>query len=166
MNKIDPTLVGISLIGVVIVAGILIAASFSSAKAPVQYSASGQDRPKLEISEKSFDFGKMKLADTKTKEITLKNIGSQPLDIRNFSTSCGCTFVQVFSGDIKSSQFSMHSDSTWSTEVASGATARLAISYQPSLMPVKGEVSSREIYFKTNDPENPSVTISFKAFVE
>ena len=107
----------------------------------------------------------MKLADTKTKEITLKNTGNQPLDMRNFSTSCGCTYVQVFSGDLKSPQLSMHSEADWSTEIAPGATARLVVSYQPSLMPVEGDVS-REVYFKTNDPENPSVTITFKAFIE
>lgn len=165
MNKIDPVTVGITFIGIVIVAGILVAANFSSVKAPVQYSSSSQDRPELEISETAFDLGKMKLADTKTKDIILKNIGNKPLDIRNFSTSCGCTLVEVYSGDIKSPQFSMHSDANWTTEVLPGATARLVISYQPSLMPVEGE-ASREIYFKTNDPENPSVTISLKAFVE
>lgn len=165
MNKIDPTMLGISLLGIVVVAGILVAASFSSAKAPTQYAKSSKDRPKLEVSEKSFDLGNMKLADTKTKEIVLKNIGTQPLDMRNFSTSCNCTFVQVLSGDQKSPRISMHTDSTWFATVAPGATAQLAIEYKPSEMPVQGEIT-RAVYFTTNDPENPSVTISFKAFVE
>jgi hypothetical protein len=59
----------------------------------------------------------------------------------------------------------MHSDSRWQKELAPGDSAILVISYQPSLMPLQGAVS-RAVFFKTNDPQNPQVSIEFRAFVE
>jgi hypothetical protein len=164
-RRFDPVAVGIIVCSIIILAGISVAFYSTSISKPASYNITDQERPKIEISEKEFDLGKMKLSETKTKEVTLKNVGNKPLSISNFSTSCDCTFVQVVVGEKTSPKFSMHSMLSWQKELLPNETATLKIIYQPSVMPVEGEVS-RVVYFKTNDPAYLDVKIGFKAFVE
>lgn len=129
------------------------------------YSVSDTDRPKAEVKISSYDFGNIKVSDVKSKEFTLKNIGTQPLQILNINSSCGCTKGQVFYKDFKSNQYGMHAQSGFVTEIAPGDTAAVNVIYNPSLMPVYGRVE-REVYLTTNDPINQKVIFSVKAFVK
>lgn len=165
MKKIDPIILGIVSLIVVVVIGVIVAASLSSPKEAPQYQFSDLDRPKLEISEKNFEMGKIKLSDIKVKEITIKNIGTKPLNLSNFSTSCGCTTVELIMEGESSPKFSLHNQPNWQKELEVDQAAILKITYQPSLMPVEGEVE-RTVLFKTNDPDNLNVEINFKAIVE
>lgn len=165
MRNVDPIVWYIVIITVVIIGGIALAASYSSSKTPTQYNVSEQSRPIMEISQKDFDLGTMKLADTKTVEIAIKNIGEKPLTISDFTTSCGCTLIQVFIGEEKSPEFSLHNKVTWQKDLEVGQSATLKVTYQPKLMPVEGKVE-RTAYFKTNDPTNTNVQINLTSFVE
>lgn len=163
MKKIDAPLIVIGIITVVVIAGIIFVTLKADSGAK-KYSTSDSTKPKIEISEENFDFGKTNVSETKTKEITIKNIGAEPLNISDFYTSCDCTFVTVVIGDQKSPKFSMNQTLGWSKDLAAGETATLEISYVPRIMPIEGEVS-RIVYFKTNDPDKPDVAINFKADV-
>ncbi|MEK7503657.1 MAG: DUF1573 domain-containing protein [Patescibacteria group bacterium] len=163
--NIDPVILGIIIVAVVIFGGIT-AAIFISNGTPVEnYQATDVARPGLEISETSFDFGKMKLSEIKTKDLEIKNNGSKPLIISNILTSCDCTFAQFIVNGQASQKFSMQRDQKWRGEIQPNSAATLKIIYEPRLMPVKGNVS-RSIFFKSNDPQNPSVSIKFTAYVE
>ena len=107
----------------------------------------------------------MKTAEIKTKEIEIKNSGNKSLVVSNVFTSCDCTFAQFVIDGQESKRFSMQRSPKWRGEIQPDTAATLKIIYEPRLMPVKGNVS-RSIFFKTNDPQNPSVTINFTAYVE
>lgn len=164
MPKIDPIVTGIVVVTLLIFGGILIVAVFFQPPSIIQYSSESPDRPKLTINETVFDFGKMKTSDIKTQEITLKNEGNRPLILSDFSTSCDCTFIQLFTSQQNSPRFSM-GRSSWRGEIAPGETARLKLTYEPKIMPVKGAVR-REAVFRANDPERRLTNLRFNAIVE
>lgn len=163
--KIDPIILGIIAIMVVILGSIIIAV-VSSGGTPIEnYKVTDTGRPSSEISERDFDFGRMKLAEIKIKEIEIKNSGKKPLIVSSVFTSCDCTFAQFVINGQESDRFSMQRDQKWRGEIQPNTTATIKIIYEPRLMPVKGSVT-RSIFFKTNDPQNPSVTINFTAYIE
>lgn len=165
MRKFDPMVIGIIVVIIIVLGGIIVAASFSSESTIPNYNKTDAERPKMELSERNFDFGKIKLSDIVTKEITIKNIGAKPLNLSNFTTSCGCTTIQVIYEDQKSPEFSLHQKITWQKDITVNTSATAIIKYEPKAMPVEGEVE-RTAYFKSNDPDNLDVEISVKAFVE
>lgn len=167
MKKFDPILIIIVVVSLIVIGGIILAFNSSSSSniSEKSYQKTDINKPKLEISETNFDFGKMNVKDIRTKKIKIKNTGSESLIMKNFSTSCNCTFIQLKTEKDTGPKLSMHSNSDWKGELPANSEATIIVTYQPSLMPVQGEVS-RSAFFKTNDPENPEVTIKFKATVE
>jgi len=129
------------------------------------YTTNDTTRPKTVVKTKFFDLGNMKVTDEKTVEFAIENSGDKPLQLFKGSSSCGCTFGQIVINGDKSPEFSMHSKSTWTGSVNPGEKATLLVTYKPSIMPVKGEVS-RAVYVSTNDPDNKELTFTVKAFVE
>jgi len=129
------------------------------------YSASDTERPQIELSESTFDFGAMSVKDTKTRDITVTNTGSKPLTVKNFGTSCDCTMAWMSVEGSKSPMFTMHGPNTWSGTIEPGKTGTLTVEYQPSLMPVQGQVE-RVVFFATNDPTNPKIEVAFTATVQ
>lgn len=165
MKKPDPIIIGIIVVMLLVVGGIIFAASRSQSPTAPQYQANDTERPKLEIAQTSFDFGKVKVSDVKDYETTIKNTGQKPLVISSLLTSCNCTFAQLTYNGQASPKFSMHDKSNWNVAIAPGDSATLKIYYEPRLMPVQGGVT-RDILFKTNDPANPAGNIKFTAYVE
>lgn len=164
MKKPDPIITGIIVIFLLIVGGVILAASREN-RPITEYKAQETDRPKLEIGQKEFDFGQMKLTDVKIQEVPIKNSGTKPLIVSDFLTSCDCTFAQFVSGGVESPRFSMHRNPDWRGEIKPGETAIVRLIYEPRVMPVKGAVS-REAVFKTNDPDQALVNLKFNAIVE
>lgn len=164
--KKDPMIIGIIFLTLLIVGGIVWAAStIKPQQTSSTYSLQDAEKPQVEVSKTSFDMGKMKLSETKSEEITLKNTGSKPLKLWGISTSCDCTYAELIYQDKVSPRFSMHGESAWSKEIPANESAILKIYYEPSIMPVQGEVS-RAVHLQTNDPAMPDIAINFKAFVE
>lgn len=165
MKKLDPIIIGIIVVTLLVAGGIIFAASRSQSPSAPQYRTNDAERPKLEIAQTSFDFGKMKVSDEKDQEITIRNTGQKPLVIFSLLTSCNCTFAQLTYNGQASPKFSMHDKSNWSVAIAPGDSATMKIFYEPRLMPVQGGVT-RDVLFKTNDPANPNGNIKFTAYVE
>lgn len=165
MKKINSTVIGIIIISVLLVGGAIIAFVTTKSTSISQYSADDINRPQFIIGQTNFDFGKMAIKDTKTQEIPIKNNGKDTLVLSDFITSCDCTFAQVIINGQESPKFSMHRNPNWRGEILSGGAALIKITYEPKIMPVKGLVK-REIIFKTNDPNQPLVHLSFIANVE
>ncbi len=129
------------------------------------YSKSDTSRPKVSLSSTSLDLGKMKVSDEKSADFVIENKGDKLLQLFNISTSCDCTFATVTINNVKSPQFGMHGKSSWVGEVKAGEKATVTAIYKPSIMPVQGAVT-RDVYVSTNDPDNPKLTFTIKAFVE
>ncbi|MFA4872991.1 MAG: DUF1573 domain-containing protein [Patescibacteria group bacterium] len=165
MKKIDPIMAGIIILIIMVMGGVL-AAALSQRGAPIpQYTTQESPAPRLLIDETVFDFGTMKLEETKVKEIRLTNRGEKPLVINDVITSCDCTFAQFIIGGRESPRFSMHRNPQWRGEISPRGEAVVRVTYQPSIMPVKGRVT-REVVFRTNDPLRPLVNLKFTADVE
>ena len=107
----------------------------------------------------------MTVKDEKKAEFTIKNVGSEQLQLYKVSSSCDCTFGQITINGAKSPLFSMHAKSPWVGTLKPEETANLTVVYRPGIMPVKGEVT-RAVYISTNDPDKKELTFSVKAYVE
>lgn len=160
-------LIGISLFSLIFIGGAyFVLTSGSKPEVPIiSYSASAADKPVAKTERDFEDLGKMKVSDIKEKEFTITNAGAKPLQLTNVSSSCGCTTGQIIYKGIVSQEFSMHTPSDYVTSVAPQTSATVKVKYQPSLMPVYGNVE-REVYIGTNDPIHPKLVFKVKAYVE
>lgn len=129
------------------------------------YQSSDAQKPKIKLDNYFSDLGKIKVADEKKAVFTLSNIGDKPLQLFKISSSCDCTVGLLEINGNMSPEFGMHSNSSWSTSLDPGKEAKIHVIYRPYIMPVSGEVT-RDVYIQTNDPENPKLTFTVKAFVE
>lgn len=78
---------------------------------------------------------------------TVKNEGESDLQILKISTSCDCTKA-ILEKD----------------EIAAGQSAVLTVTLDPTEDNLHGDVT-RVIYLRSNDPENPEVSVEFHAFI-
>jgi len=129
------------------------------------FAISDSDRPKIETTNTSFDFGEIKVSDVKQQDFTFKNSGSKDLQILNIDSSCNCTFGQVLYKDFVSKEYGMHAQSGYVTQISPSDTASIRVTYKPAIMPVFGLVE-REVYVMTNDPANPRLIFSVTAKVK
>ena len=133
--------------------------------ATLSYKKDDIDRPKVEVSTSLIDIGEMKVNEIKEVIFQLKNVGAKPLQILNINSSCNCTFGQITYKDLTTKQYGMHKQSGYVTDVAPGDSATLKVIYNPSIMPVYGNVS-RDVYISTNDPDNPKLTFTIRTVVK
>ena len=78
---------------------------------------------KIEALETAYDLGEMKVADVKSKDFVIKNVGINPLQITSFSSSCNCVVGQIVYKDQTSREYGMHAPSGFVDEIAVGDTA-------------------------------------------
>lgn len=133
--------------------------------ATLSYKKEDADRPKAEVLTSLIDIGEMKVNEIKEVSFQLKNIGNKPLQILNINSSCNCTFGQIIYKDLTTKQYGMHQQSGYVTDVTPGDTATVKVTYNPSIMPVYGNVS-RDVYVSTNDPDNLKLTFTIKTVVK
>lgn len=131
----------------------------------LSFSKNESDRPKVLVGSNFSDLGQMKVSEEKSAEFSLENTGEKPLSLFNIKSSCDCTSGQVVIGNSKSPEFSMMSNDPWIGELKKGEKATIKVIYRPQIMPVKGVVT-RDVYVSTNDPDNPKLTFTIKAFVD
>jgi len=155
---------GITVLAIIAIGFVAFGESKSQAQV-ASYETTSTSRPKVVVASHFQDFGKMNETDEKTAEFTIENMGDKPLQLFKITSSCGCTFGSVTINGKKSREFSMHSKSNWTGELPPGQKAIVSVTYKPSIMPVKGEVT-RAVYVSTNDPDNKELTFSVKAYVE
>ena len=155
------------LIGAVLVITIALTSQTPTISAPI--AATPGAEPTLVVSDTAIDLGTMKVSDERSKDITITNTGNGPLVLSRVRTSCDCTFADLtIGGQTLSFNMEMHNPIAlrqWTGSLAPGESAVLKTIYRPSIMPVQGSVE-RMISFNTNDPKNPSVEITLRAFVE
>lgn len=122
------------------------------------------DRPIAETPDSLFDFGEIKVSDTKEKEFVLKNTGTKPLQILNINSSCGCTTGKISYNGTETKEWGMHAQSGYLLDIAPSTQAIVKVIYRPFQMPVYGAVE-REVYITTNDPVRNRLIFAVKAYV-
>jgi hypothetical protein len=121
---------------------ILLLAGLASAQAKKDKNASG---PRLEIQPQEHDFGTIPQDQKVIHEFTIVNAGTEELEIRRISTSCGCTAA-------------LTSDRT----VPAGGTTTLQVTLETRKY--RGAVE-RSVSIASNDPRRVH-TVRVRAFVE
>jgi len=115
-------------------------------------SASGT--PKISVSEKRFDFGKISMSEGfANHEFEIKNDGDADLVLSNIKTSCICTTAILKVDGKESPKFGMHKNPVgWSEKIKPGQTATLAVVYDPNAHgPNATGPITRKITMITND---------------
>lgn len=164
-GKVDPFILGILGITALIIVGVVLVAFNSTPENQMTaYESSQSERPRIKVEKTNIELGDIKIFDKIKEEIIIKNIGDKTLQISNVYTSCGCTSAQIIINNEESPMFSMHNNPAWMGEIEPGGKATLKAIYEPSKMPVQGEVE-RTIFFRTNDPEKSEVKVNLKARV-
>jgi capsular polysaccharide biosynthesis protein len=102
-----------------------------------------KNAPKLQAETLEYNFGDIPQQKV-SRVLRVKNIGIQPLEIKNVSTSCGCTTASIDK-----------------TTIAPNETANLTIAFDPNLMGEIGPVE-KVVYIRSNDPLNEEVAITIK----
>jgi hypothetical protein len=102
--------------------------------------------PTISISEKEWDFGKIKEDERPVHIFTIKNIGREELIISRVRTSCGCTATMLSSDHI-----------------LPGKSSELKVTFNPT--GYKGLVK-KDINIESNDPQIPNKKITIIAEVE
>jgi hypothetical protein len=78
----------------------------------------------------------------------VRNEGGSELQIEKITTSCDCTKAVI--GQEK---------------IAAGESAALTVSLDPTEDNLYGDIT-RVIYLRSNDPENPEVSVEFHAVIQ
>lgn len=122
---------------------------------------------KVNISEKQFDWGSIQYSGPKaTKVFTIKNSGTEPLQLTKVKTSCTCTTAQISIDGNNSPLFSMHAGSPWVGEVAPGKEAQIEIVFDQTFHGPSGVGPiERYITVETNDANQPNIEFYLKGNV-
>lgn len=156
--------IGLIVITVLILGGGIYVLSASSTP-PVKITSS--QNAKVSVDQKTFDWGNIPYSGRNaTKTFTIKNTGTDVLQLTGVKTSCVCTKAQISIDGKTSPYFSMHSTSAWVGEIAPGKEAILSVIFDPAFHgPTGVGPVERLISLQTNDSQNPSLEFSLKGVV-
>lgn len=122
---------------------------------------------KISVDAKTYDWGTIPYSGGNvSKTFTIKNTGTDVLQLTNIKTSCACTYAQLTIDGKISPKFGMHTTSSWVGEVPPGKDAQLAVVFDPAFHGPTGVGSmERLISVQTNDINNPNLEFSLKGVV-
>lgn len=157
-------IIGFILITFAILGGgiyVLSATSTSTQKVTISQNA------KAQVDQKTFDWGQIPYSGGNvSKTFTIKNTGTDTLQLTNAKTSCTCTKAQIVIDGKSSPYFSMHSTSGWMGEVKAGSQAQLTVIFDPAFHgPTGVGVIERLVSVETNDASNSNLEFSLKGVV-
>ena len=135
-----------SLAGCLLVLGTWAVAQEAAPTQEKAKTAKGEAVPKLEVSDKVWDFGTVWAGEKVSKTVTLRNTGNATLNITKVKSSCGCTATK-------------HTKK----ELAPGETEEIVISYNTKK---KTERVRQTVRISTNDPAQPIATIEVRGTVK
>ena len=102
--------------------------------------------PDISIEKKSYDFGQIhQFGGTVEHEFTVKNTGSEVLEIGQLTTSCSCTSATISSSSIKA-----------------GESAVLTVVFDPNFHDEPAGVFKRTVFIPSNDSDTPEAEISIQ----
>lgn len=142
---------------IIILVGVVIYGFSRTNKMP-SYFNDDPNKPVIELTESSFDFGKVNNIDVQNHEFTVKNIGKSDLFLSQITTSCDCTSAYVIQDGNTSPRFNMHINSNWQTSIKPNETVQVKAVYDPKVMPEEGKIE-RFVIMATNDPNKPKLEL-------
>jgi hypothetical protein len=105
-----------------------------------------QSGPKIEFTEVSKDFGRVKQGKVLTHNFRFKNVGDTTLIVKNVQTSCGCTAALASKRELKPGEAG-EIKTTFNTRGYSG-------------------YNTKYIYVESNDPSEPRKQLMLKASID
>ncbi|MDP3758522.1 MAG: DUF1573 domain-containing protein, partial [Candidatus Daviesbacteria bacterium] len=101
-----------------------------------------------------------------TKTFTIKNSGTDVLQLSAVKTSCTCTKAQISIEGKTSPYFNMHLTSGWVGEIPPGKQAQLLVIFDQTFHgPTGVGPVERLVSLETNDSQNPNLEFSLKGVV-
>jgi hypothetical protein len=101
--------------------------------------------PKIQLSERNFDLGRIKQGAKVSKEVIISNQGKMPLKILKVDSDCSCAFLNI--EDV---------------EIAPGASLTTQLTFDALF---KDGLQNKTIFVYTNDPLQAKIKLNVKAFV-
>lgn len=108
--------------------------------------------PSIAVEPAIFDFGTVVYGEVAEQEFSIKNAGTEDLEILRLSTSCGCTKAVIAEAD---------------KIIAPGQSVSMLVSFDPAVHEDDSDLGEviRIVYLKTNDPDNPEIEVEIRAKV-
>lgn len=107
-----------------------------------------QPQPKIQVPEKSFDFGTIGPQDVVEHEFIIRNVGEAPLTISRAYTTCGCTMAEISARVIQP-----------------GQVATVKIIFDAGFHDTAGQTVRRGLMIENNDPSQSQAEIWTQASV-
>lgn len=122
---------------------------------------------KVVVESDTFDWGNIPInGGNVTKKFTIKNTGTENLQLTNIKTSCHCTTASVNISGNESPSFGMSGTSQWVGEMKPGQEATLNVVFDPLFHGPQGTGPiNRYISVETNDKSNSKLTFSLTGVV-
>lgn len=122
---------------------------------------------KASVETDTYDWGNIPInGGNVTKKFSIKNTGSETLQLTNIKTSCHCTTASVTIAGQESLSFGMSGTSQWIGEVKPGQEATLNVVFDPLFHGPQGTGPiNRYISIETNDRQNSKITFSLTGVV-
>jgi hypothetical protein len=132
------------LFAIVVSAGVLCQVAFAEEAAPPATADKPAAAPKIEFDKMVYDFGSTSLVQSLAGTFTFSNKGDGPLELKQPTTSCGCTVAKLKSD-----------------KLAPGETGEL--SFTLSVAGMSRGRAEKHITVQSNDPQSPAVNLTVKA---
>lgn len=157
-------IIGFIILALLILGGGVYILSVTTAN-PAQVNLS--QNAKVLVDQKTYDWGTIPYSGGNvSKTFTIKNTGTDVLQLTNIKTSCACTYAQVTIDGRTSPKFGMHTTSSWVGEVTAGKEASFAVVFDPAFHgPTGVGPMERLVSVQTNDINNPNLEFSLKGVV-
>jgi hypothetical protein len=115
---------------------------------PIPFLPRNQTQPKIEVPEKSFNFGLVGPYDVVEKEFIIRNTGEAPLTISRAYTTCGCTTAEISA-----------------SVIPPGKVATVKLIFDAGYHDTSGQTVRRGLIIENNDPQRSQTEIWVQASV-
>ncbi len=114
----------------------------------IPFLPASQSQPKIQIPEKSFNFGMIGPQDMVEREFIIRNVGDAPLTISRAYTTCGCTTAEISA-----------------TIIPPGKVATIKLIFDAGFHDAAGQTVRRGLIIENNDPQQSQAEIWVQASV-
>lgn len=126
----------------------IVAVHEMEADPPIPFLPRNQSQPKIQMPEKSYDFGSIGPQDIVEREFIIRNVGEAPLTISRAYTTCGCTTAELSA-----------------TVIPPGKVATIKLIFDAGFHDTAGQTVRRGLIIENNDPSQSQAEIWIQATV-
>ena len=115
---------------------------------PIPFLPNNQAQPRIQVPEKSFNFGTIGSQDVVEQEFIIRNVGEAPLTISRAYTTCGCTVAEISA-----------------SVIPPGKVATVKLIFDAGYHDAAGQTVRRGLIIENNDPQQQQAEIWVQASV-